>query len=266
MSRSSRAFDYKSVAQPSSASLQTVSPPWSVGSLDSGSAGSYIGTSPIGSTGLGPAASSSNPTQTPYINTVPLPAVSGSSPRTSPSARVVALAHLWIRAHNFTSTDGLPSPPTSPQQSRHSARPVVVHPVIAPGTCVPFDLGLTLPTIFTLADSAFSPPLAQAYVRIPGSPSVITVIHPSTQALSVRRTMHEIWAFFQAPVDRLEYSSWSSQVQNSANVAFRRRTTNDPVAYAQGLKRVDVMGPNVVFTGLTPLADGTLILNLTPRQ
>ncbi|KAI6000311.1 hypothetical protein F5J12DRAFT_845226 [Pisolithus orientalis] len=51
-------------------------------------------------------------------------------------------------------------------------------------------------------------------------------------------------------------SPQEATVSSTASEYFRARTRADPREYAQGVKRVDLLGPNVFFAGLSPSLDG----------
>ncbi|KAI6130639.1 hypothetical protein EDD16DRAFT_1539867 [Pisolithus croceorrhizus] len=51
-------------------------------------------------------------------------------------------------------------------------------------------------------------------------------------------------------------SPQEATVSHTASEYFRARTRADPREYAQGVKRIDFLGPNVFFAGLSPSMDG----------
>ncbi|EIN08146.1 hypothetical protein PUNSTDRAFT_44747 [Punctularia strigosozonata HHB-11173 SS5] len=205
---------------------QTASPPWSVGSLDSAPGAPPLSPLSTGSTQWLSVRRPSDPTQAPHMGTVPLPDVAAPS-----------------------------------------STPLSVNPAIAYGSCTQFDLGLSVPGVLTVSEPAFSPSVPRVLIRIPGTPTPILVTHPTGQPLTVRRTMHDIWTFLHAPIDGAEFRTWPAQIQAAASVAFRQRASlGGSSDFSQGLRRVDVLGQNVVFAGLSPLADGSLMLCLGLRQ
>lgn len=74
--------------------------------------------------------------------------------------------------------------------------------------------------------------------------------------MTVRDVLIRIRDVLNRSVSSTEMSSVVSPTVASASEYFRARTYADPREFAQGVKRIDFLGPNVLFAGLSRSMDG----------
>ena len=106
-------------------------------------------------------------------------------------------------------------------------------------------------------EQALFPALNRMCITIPGIPVwVVDVRNPTTVTVSdVLGTLH---AFFDASVDREEFLTFPPEIQRTSADAFNLRISQNPAARSYGMKRLDLIYPNVYFVGLTRAVNGSL--------
>ncbi|KDQ51429.1 hypothetical protein JAAARDRAFT_50719 [Jaapia argillacea MUCL 33604] len=165
-----------------------------------------------------------------------------------------------------------PSPPArslsnSPPETGESAATPVIHPALS------FQLPLAL--LFNIID-----PVSQIQYRLPLNPSSLDeqAIQPSATSLSIRMPQLPLWSFtvenpqgitvsdvltrIQTKLSgRVSLTEWqgafSKTAQDMGVVAFNARTSGNASARGDGVKRMDLLGPNIFFAGLVTPSDGS---------
>ncbi|KAL4079838.1 hypothetical protein J3A83DRAFT_4368681 [Scleroderma citrinum] len=90
----------------------------------------------------------------------------------------------------------------------------------------------------------------QLYIRFPQYP------HWSIEVTNSRGvTVYDVLIRIRETLN-YSISSQEASVSPLASEYFRARTRTDPREYMQGVKRVDLLGPNVFFAGLSPSING----------
>jgi hypothetical protein len=93
-------------------------------------------------------------------------------------------------------------------------------------------------------------------ITVPGVPVwAVDVRNPT--GVTVSDVLNNNYAFFHTSVGREEYSSFPPHIQSTSADAFSRRTLQNPPERAFGMKRLDLVFPNVFVVGLTRAMDGS---------
>ncbi|KDQ51435.1 hypothetical protein JAAARDRAFT_530294 [Jaapia argillacea MUCL 33604] len=159
-----------------------------------------------------------------------------------------------------------PSPPTRSLSNSPPSRNVVVGPlVVHPALTSQNPLSL----LFNVVE-----PISQIQYRRPLNPSCLDepATNPSTTSLSIHIPQLPIWSFtvenprgvtvsdvlnrlhakLRGRISRTEWQgSFSKTTQNMGVAAFNARTSGDESARNDGMKRMDLLGSNTFFAGLT---------------
>jgi hypothetical protein len=106
-----------------------------------------------------------------------------------------------------------------------------------------------------LQELAVQPPVSHMIIIVPELPAwTIEVVNP--RGVTVNNVLAMIREMLNRSVASHEMQR-SSRAVNAAIDSFRARSRADPREHAQGVKRVDFLGPKVYFAGLARVRDGS---------
>jgi hypothetical protein len=106
-----------------------------------------------------------------------------------------------------------------------------------------------------LQELAVQPPVSHMIIIVPELPAwTIEVVNP--RGVTVDNVLAMIREMLNRSVASHEMQR-SSRAVNAAIDSFRARSRADPREHAQGVKRVDFLGPKVYFAGLARVRDGS---------
>jgi hypothetical protein len=74
--------------------------------------------------------------------------------------------------------------------------------------------------------------------------------------VTVYDVLIKIYEMLHHRVGKDEFAAFPPQLQNNASSAFNFRVSRDPTEHVHGIKRIDVVYPNIFFVGLALAADG----------
>ncbi|KAH7920766.1 hypothetical protein BV22DRAFT_1073441 [Leucogyrophana mollusca] len=190
----------------------------------------------------------------------------GSSPRSpvpiphAPHLRNVSLPHpnAAPRHPSYDYDDASASGPPS-------GSVVALHPLLSydPNARMRFNVAQDLSYIQLrpgcsprmLQELALSPSAPRLLITFPSIPAwPIEVANP--RGVTVTDVLGRIRDVLNRPVTQHELVTQFPWAATSAAESFRARTRADPGEYAQGVKRLDIIGPNYFFVGLTRARDG----------
>ena len=103
---------------------------------------------------------------------------------------------------------------------------------------------------------AVHPSCPHLVLSVPLLPLWPTIEVRNPRGVTVRDVLIRIRDVLNRSVSSTEMSSVVSPTVASASEYFRARTYADPREFAQGVKRIDFLGPNVLFAGLSRSMDG----------
>ncbi|KAG0704491.1 hypothetical protein DFH29DRAFT_372755 [Suillus ampliporus] len=175
----------------------------------------------------------------------------------TPYLHTVSLPHPNAPSHQY------------PVSYQHSSAPnsslIVLHPLLSRGLNMMFNVTRDLacvqlrpncpPTM--LREFAIQPPVSRMTITISELPAwTIEVVNP--HGISVNDVLHTIRETLNRGVASHEMQMHRpSYAVSTAMNSFRARSCADPREHAQGVKRVDFLGPKVFFAGLTRARDGS---------
>ena len=107
-------------------------------------------------------------------------------------------------------------------------------------------------------EQALFPASNRMCITIPGIPVWVVDVRNPTTVVTVSDVLGTLHAFFDASVDREEFLTFPAEIQRTSADAFNRRISQNPAARPYGMKRLDLIYPNVFFVGLTRAVDGSL--------
>ena len=207
------------------------------------------------------------------------PSYPTSSPGPMPSAphlRTVSLPHPNSAPHHASSSSGCMSYPTSfhmvvltslPDQTS-SAGPssiVSLNPILSWTGTPPLYYNITRdvqciqlrpgcpPNL--LQEPAVHPARTVLVLSIPSLPPWSMIEVRNEHGVSAYDVLARIRDVLNRSVSAAEMGAMVS-ISAVASEYFRVRTQTDPREFAQGVKRIDFLGPNVFFAGLSPSRDG----------
>jgi hypothetical protein len=103
---------------------------------------------------------------------------------------------------------------------------------------------------------AIAPRSARVFIRVPGlSRWTLEVSNPS--GVTVHDVLTRIYAFFHHQLAKEEFVLFPGPVQANSSAAFNQRTSRDPAERAQGMKRLDLVFPNIFLVGMSRATDGS---------
>ncbi|KIJ11719.1 hypothetical protein PAXINDRAFT_137749 [Paxillus involutus ATCC 200175] len=185
-------------------------------------------------------------------------ASSASSPAptpTTPHLHTVSLPHP-NSAPRYSSSGSYPSPSGSSTSGILSLNPLLCYTGVAP---ICFNVTRDVQYIqlrpgcspSLLQASALNPTCTRLLLNIPQLPS-----WPIEVTNSRGVTVYDVLVKIRDVLNR-GASPMETTVSGFASEYFRARTRTDPREFAQGVKRIDFLGPNVYFAGLSRARDGS---------
>ncbi|KAG1751571.1 uncharacterized protein EDB91DRAFT_1106051 [Suillus paluster] len=190
---------------------------------------------------------------TPHLHTVSLPITITNAPH----LHTVSLPHPNAPLHQI------------PVSYQHSSTPhsslIVLHPLLSRGPNMMFNVTRDLACVqlrpdcppTRLREFAVQPPVYRMTITIPELPAwTIEVVNShgitvNDVLFKIRETLNRGVASHEMQMHRL------SHAVSAAIDFFRARSRADPREHAQGVKRVDFLGPKVFFAGITRARDGS---------
>ncbi|KAG1731556.1 hypothetical protein EDB19DRAFT_1912465 [Suillus lakei] len=155
----------------------------------------------------------------------------------------------------------------SPMSYQHSSTShssfIVLHSLLSYGPNLRFNITRDLAHVQlrpgcppnTLQELAVQPPVSRMIITVPELPAwMIEVVNP--RGVTVNDVLAKICETLNRSVAPHEMQR-SSRAVNAAIDSFRARSRADPCEHAQGVKRVDFLGPKVFFAGLARTRDGS---------
>ncbi|KAG2055925.1 hypothetical protein BDR06DRAFT_1019892 [Suillus hirtellus] len=183
---------------------------------------------------------------------------SSTSPSPIPNAPLlhpVSLPHPNAASHQ------------SPMSYQHSSTShssfIVLHSLLSYGPNLRFNITQDLAHVqlrpgcspIMLQELAVQPPVSHMIITIPELCAwTIEVVNP--RGITVNNVLAMIRETLNRSVASHEMQR-SSRAVNAAIDSFRARSRADPREHAQGVKRVDFLGPKVFFAGLARARDGS---------
>lgn len=186
-----------------------------------------------------------------------------SAPPPSPLSQIpnTPLLHPISLPHPNAASHQSPMSHQHPSTSHSSF--IVLHSLLSYGPNLRFNVTRDLahvqlrpdcpPTM--LQQLAVQPPVSHMIITVPELPAwIIEVVNP--RGVTVNNVLAMICETLNQSVASHEMQR-SSRAVNAAIDSFRGRSRADPREHAQGVKRVDFLGPKVFFAGLARARDGS---------
>ncbi|OAX34420.1 hypothetical protein K503DRAFT_859221 [Rhizopogon vinicolor AM-OR11-026] len=185
----------------------------------------------------------------PHIHTVSLPV----SITNAPHLHTVLLPHPYAASHQ--------SPVSYQHSSTSHPSLMVLHPLLSRGPNLMFNVTRDLAYV-QLRPDCLPTMLQEPAVHPPVFHMTIAIFELHTWSIEVMNprciTVHDVLLRIREQLNR---SAAAHEMRNPSHAvamdSFRARCRADPREHAQGVKRVDFLGPKVFFNGLTRARDGS---------
>ncbi|OJA19765.1 hypothetical protein AZE42_12739 [Rhizopogon vesiculosus] len=198
----------------------------------------------------------------PYLHTVPLPVLITNAPHlhtvsppalipNAPYLHTVSLPHSYAASHQ--------SPVSCQRSSTSHSSSMVLHPLLDRGPNLMFNVARDLAYVRLRPDCS---PTRLQELAVHPSVSHMTIAIFETWSIEVMNprgiTVHDVLLRIREHLNRsVAAHEMHGSLHAVAMESFRVRSRADPRERAQGVKRVDFLGPKVFFTGLTRARDGS---------